>query len=207
MKKQIKPTNKLIWQGILASTLFLQACISTDSVSVTSKVSDEWELIGKIGMVYPESNCMGNDCKTRSDQGGIKWLQNRQNYHIVLNDPFGRTVLQLSGDNQQIKASAPGKQAIIASPNEFAQLLTKRKAQHRLLANLTPKDLSYWVTGRPNPDNTSKKNKNYFEQKGYTISASQWRNTPVGHMPSLVMLKKGQVKLRIVIKEWEKIAK
>ncbi len=205
--QRIKLNNKVLYPAIIASTLFLQACVSTDSVSIKTKPADSWELTGKIGMMYPEANCIGDSCKMRSDQGGIKWQQNQQSYHIVLNDPFGRAVLQISGNDQQLKATAPGQQAITGTPEEFSRLLTKGKSQHSLLANLTPKDLSYWITGRPNPDYDTKQNKNNFEQKGYTIIASQWRSTPVGYMPSLVQLKKEQVKLRIVVKEWEKLAK
>ncbi len=206
--KTITPIkNKILYTTVIASTLCLQACVSTDSVSVQEKPADSWELTGKIGMMYPEANCLGDSCKMRSDQGGIKWTQDQQHYHIVLNDPFGRAVLQISGNDQQLKAASPGQQPMVGTPEEFAQLLTDGKAKNKLLANLTPRDLSYWITGRPNPDYANKQNKNNFEQKNYTISARQWRSTPVGYMPSLVEVKKGQVKLRIVIKEWEKIAK
>ncbi|PID65951.1 MAG: hypothetical protein CR975_05325 [Gammaproteobacteria bacterium] len=196
----------LLYSSLIATSLLLQACVSPQQASVTKKIANSWALRGKIGMLYPEANCTGNDCRLRSDQGGIQWQQEKQHYTIVLNDPFGREVLQLTGDNQQVQATAPGKSAVAAAPDGFARLLTKQKTQQNLLAGLTPKDLTYWVTGRPNPDYAAKKSAHHFEQKGFTISASQWRRTPVGNLPSLVALSKGQVKLRIVIKEWSKIA-
>lgn len=191
---------------IVGGILVLQGCASTTAFS-DGKAEKAWTMNGKIGMVYPEANCVGNDCRMRSDQGSIRWQQQKTHYEIVLSDPFGRELLQLAGDNRQLTASAPGKQRISASPDEFARLLTNQKTQQQAFADVTPADLSHWITGRANPQHPVQESGNGFEQKGFHINPSQWRDTNVGKMPSLVVVKKGQITLRIVIKAWGNLAK
>lgn len=199
--------NRLNWILTVFFLLILQGCASASLSPATSKSEDQWVLSGKIGMLYPQPNCSGNDCRLQSDQGGIRWQQQKERYEITLIDPFGRELLRLAGDNRQLTATAAGKEPLETSPDSFAQLLTNQPSQQQLFADVTPKDLRYWVTGRPSPQHSAKQNNGSFEQKGFLISASQWRETNVGEMPSLVVLKKAKMTLRLVIKSWESLEK
>lgn len=186
--------------GLLA--LLLSGCVSTPKM-VNDDPIDNWSMSGKIAIVYPAKHCNKENCPKQSDQGKVAWQQQLQRYHIVLSDPFGRVVMTLRGDDTTLQATAPNQQPINTTPSEFVALLTKKRSQNAMFADLRPQDLRYWVTGRsvPNVPQVDKGN-GKFEQKGFTITGSQWRETPQGYLPSLVTVVKDQLKLRLVIKQW-----
>lgn len=204
IKKQPK---RVIFWGLVIPTLLLQGCISTNSDTfVDNRVLDRWALNGKIGLVYPQAHCQGSDCRKRSDQGGISWQQQRSDYDITITDPFGRTVLTVSGNPQQLRAQSPGENPLVVAPKEFLALLAKDSTQRSILSELSPDDLRYWVTGRVNPAYPVEKKQDTFEQKGFSISARQWRTTPAGNVPALVTVKKDDFTLRLVVREWSALA-
>lgn len=200
----MKLIKKTVSFGIVL--LFLQGCIGNKSF-VDSRVIDTWDLSGKIGIVYPSKQCQRDYCPPRSEQGNLTWQQKKSAYNIALSDPFGRVVLTLTGDEQRLLATAPGKSPIQTTPNEFMSLLIRENQQKAALSQLSPKDLRYWITGRPVPKVAhEQQGSSDFVQKGFTVSSRQWRKTPVGNMPALVVIKKEQFKLRVVIREWNKFA-
>lgn len=189
------------WLG-LAAALLMAGCATTPQ-AVNDEPIDNWALNGKIAVVYPSLNCDRDNCPKQSDQGKITWQQQLQHYHIVLSDPFGRVVMTLDGDDTTLQAAAPKQQTIHTTPSEFVTLLTQKRSKQAMFADLQPQDLRYWVTGRavPNQPKTDKGG-NAFEQKGFTITGKQWRETPLGYLPSLVTVVRDQLTLRLVIKQW-----
>lgn len=183
----------------------LQGCI-VDKSFIDSRIVDTWGLAGKIGIAYPNNRCQKDYCPPRSEQGNLKWQQRKTAYHFEVSDPFGRTVMTITGDEQQLLAKAPGQAPIHSTPSEFMSLLVGDNKQKMLLSNLSPQDLRYWVTGRPVPKVPhEKQGESDFIQKGFTINTRQWRKTAAGNMPALVIVYKGDFKLRVVIREWQKL--
>lgn len=180
----------------------LQGCANTQNHISSSKPINSWALKGKIAAIYPAPNCQGVDCRKHSDQGGIAWQQQQTNYRIVLSDPFGRTVITLDGDDKTLIAAQPGQAPVMTAPNELALRLLNQSQQQEL-ADLHPDDLRYWVTGRPNPALSHQPmGDSGFQQKGFVIKTSQWRNTEIGQVPSLITIEKNQFRLRLVVKAW-----
>lgn len=186
------------------SLLLLQGCVGTTAFMDSRAIAD-WQLSGKIGMVYPKSNCHSDNCSPKSDQGSIQWQQQQLNYDVTLSDPFGRVVMEIRGDDRQLQASSPGQAPIQTTPDAFIALLTDRSSNNRVLSELSPNDLRYWVTGRPNPDVPAKKSEQNFEQKGFVVTTRQWRKTAVGDMPSLITVVKDDFTLRLVVREWSPV--
>ncbi len=187
---------------LIAGLPVLQACVSSTSLPF-SRANDSWQFNGKIGVVYPAGNCNGNDCPLQSEQGNLQWQQQKTQYHVSIADPFNRVLMQIDGDPQTLTLKQPKQPAQTASPADFLQLLLTQNRQSSLLANITPVDLRYWLTGRQNPaENTAEKQDKSFQQKGFTIRSTQWRDTAVGKMPSLINISKGRFRLRIVVREW-----
>ncbi len=203
MKKNQK---KIILVGFVASAI-LQGCVSSSGTASTVAV-DDWQLSGKVAAVYPKTNCMKDNCSPHSDQGKIKWQQRGEEYDITVFDPFGRVVIELDGNSRMLSAVSPGQKTINTTPENFLTLLVNKKEQNKALSTLNPNDLRYWVTGRASPNAgkvTHHQDGKRFEQKGYTITTKQWRATPVGQLPSLVNIVKGKFKLRLVIRNWQKV--
>ncbi len=170
-----------------------------------SNVSDSWQLRGKIALAYPAKRCQGSgSCGRRSEQGKIHWKQRQQNYHVRLSDPFNRILMTIDGNAQSLKAQGPEQPLTQTSPNEFIAVLANN-ANSSALSNLSPEWLRYWVTGHPAPKGeVSEKRENTFVQHGYQITARKWKSTPVGRMPTLVLIEKNKSTLRLVIGEWAK---
>lgn len=198
---------RLIYLSIcFASTMTLQGCVSDAPLTTRDEIT-RWQLSGKIAVIYPEAYCNSETCRRQSDQGKINWKQNEQTYHVAISDPFGRQLMQLSGNERTLTATSPEKTPVVMSPNDFIQLMTSQTDQ-TIGADLAPADLRFWVTGRPNPKLTATdKNTQTFVQKGYEITAKQWRKTPIGYVPALVVVEKDGFTLRLVVREWENYAK
>ena len=190
----------------LAFLFFLQGCASSKGFVEQQKI-ENFSLKGKIGLIYPEPNCRGSsDCQMRNNQGGITWQQKGDDYDISVKDFFGRNVLGVSGDSRQLIATITGRAPLKATPDDFANLLIGAKSYNNVLSGFSPSDLKYWITGRVNPALPVEKNNETFSQKGFVITARNWRMTDFGNVPSLIIIKKKKFKLKLVIKDWGKIA-
>ncbi len=200
-----KKTVKKQGVKLVLLALLVQGCAS-NHIAIETRLVDQWKLNGKIAIAYPSSNCKAIGCPPRSDQGGIDWTQDKQNYTITLNDPFGRRVINIEGNEQSLTFKIPNKPQQQTTPENFVRLLIGQSKQKTALSDLTPRDLQYWLTGRPVPKiEHVKREKGVFEQKGYTVTAKQWRGSPIGNMPSLVVIKKANTMLRLVIRDWMKL--
>lgn len=187
---------------VVASLSLLSACVGT-VLPLGDASPDNWQLQGKIGLVYPKPGCGGNDCPLSSDQGNLSWQQRDKNYSIRVADPFNRVLINLQGDPQTMTVTQPGQAPTTTTPAEFLQRLAAASRQPAILTQISPNDLRYWLTGRQSPDATAtQKNDVTFVQRGFTIRATQWRDTAVGNMPSLIVISKGQFRLRLVVREW-----
>lgn len=191
--------------SVFTLLLLLSGCASTTPMMDT-RVNDNWQLNGKIGVAYPDAKCNRDNCPARSDQGRILWQQQSQRYQIEISDPFERVLIRLDGNDDNLRAQSPGKAPINATPAQFIALMVNESEQQSALSALTPHLLRHWVTGRPAPDtDVTRSGSQQFKQQGFTVAAKQWRKTTVGQMPSLVTIEKGQVKLRLVVREWQPI--
>ncbi len=131
----------------IVATILLSGCVTTTNMANTM-AADSWQLTGKIAIAYADSRCSRERCPSRSDQGKITWKQQANDYHITLNDPFGRLLITLNGNDKSLHAQSPGKAPIIAEPQQFIALMVADSEQQSILNTLTPKLLRHWVTGR-----------------------------------------------------------
>ncbi|MGY0399622.1 MAG: lipoprotein insertase outer membrane protein LolB [Ostreibacterium sp.] len=204
----MKKINKLSTKNVLFTSmilLFLQGC-ATESSLVNKSIINYWKLSGKIGITYSNNRCNRDNCPPKSIQGGIVWQQTNNQYTIRFTDPFGRKVMEVQGDNQQLLAMAPGQSSVQLKTDKFLALLLKKSGSNQDFSQLSPTDLRYWVTGRGTPGVAIKQNGDTFVQKGFTVSAGQWRQTDIGYMPSLITVKKEGFSLRLVIHQWSRVA-
>ncbi len=186
----------------LVLCLLLCGCVSQQSLP-TLPGKNQWQLSGKIGLVYPESNCRGEDCRQRSDQGKIAWQQNINDYSVDIADPFGRVVMTITGDDKALLATSAKQKTLKTTPDEFVALLVGN-TDNPALSNLSPAWLKYWVTGRPAPAlDVDRDVANGFKQAGYLIVPSGWQPTPVGEMPSVITVTKARFTLRLAVKKWQ----
>lgn len=184
---------------------FLGACVSTTPMLDTD-VTSHWQFDGKIGIAYPDTHCNTDNCLARSDQGKIKWRQSLKTYHIELSDPFGRVLIRLDGNDDSLQAQTPGTPPIHADPQQFIALMVNESKQQSVFNALTPTLLRHWVTGRPAPNVAATiVGKQQFEQQGFHIISHQWRQTDIGYLPSLIIIEQGDIKLRLVIRNWQMI--
>lgn len=64
--------------------------------------------------------------------------------------------------------------------------------------------LRRWVLGQPLKDKPVIKIKNGFEQLGWQIKSSRFKKTEIGVMPHKLKISKNQIKLTLIIDQWEK---
>ncbi len=182
-----------------------EAVATTETASsdtqATGNTENNWQLSGKIGMIYPPKTCT-NRCNKKSDQGKVVWRQQQQNYIVRLSDPFDRLVMRLEGNAEKLTAKEVGRKAIETTPDEFLGIIA-RDTGNASFSSLNPKWLSYWVTGRPAPISpVTETLENEFVQEGYRVITTRWKETAVGRKPTLIIVKKGEFSLRMSISEW-----
>jgi|GEM_PF-6476685 len=201
--------KRLLSAVTVTCSLLISGCaINTNHIDTSNKHVDDWQLDGKIAITYPNANCQRDECSLQNAQGKIHWRQKKAHYNVILFDPFGRQVMHIIGNDQVLQASSrTNTPALITSPEHFCHLLAGEMQQSDQLAALSPNDLRHWLTGRAIPNIDYRKtlgNEGQFMQKGFTVTTRQWRTTPLGQMPFLVDINKGNIKVRLVIKEWSK---
>lgn len=204
ISKRIRKSKSVLNAWLLSVTLGLVAC-AHQTLPSDKPLTHDWQLDGKLAVRYPAAdNCRDNFCPKQSDQGNIRWQQRGDDYTILLSDPFGRVLFNVSGDNKTLRFKAVNQAIIEAPTTDFLRLILSQPMAQSL-DGLSPELLRYWVSGRPAPQLPFKKTVDGFEQAGFTISAKQWRKSPIGTLPALTVVKKDQMMLRLVVRDWQQL--
>ena len=132
------------------------------------------------------------------------WQQAAERYRIDFWGPFGQGRAQIEGDGQTASLrDASGATVSGADPSALLE---------QALGWAVPVSaLRHWVRGRVDPalpataeqrDDAGKLAR--FEQAGWRVQFSRWRQTPVGAAPGRVVLQAGanQPAITVLCKEW-----
>lgn len=136
---------------------------------------DEWKLSGKLGFRSPQ-------------QGGsaaLQWTQEENNYQLLLSGPLGVGSAKIVGDDKT--AEMLYRDTVYHQPPQQLAM--------RLTGVPLPVDaLSWWVRGLPSPNqpaatdlaNAADGLAIGFEQAGWQLSFSRYRQTAAGPLPGKI---------------------
>ena len=136
--------------------------------------------------------------------GKLHWQQEKDDYQVSFNAPFGQGGLQLDGGPQSVEMRTSDGQTIVAADVES---LLFQQLGWRLPLN----SLRYWVRGVPVP--TSEKAPLLaFDEEGrlarlqqshWKIEYPAYRQVDGLMLPRKVYLENGELSVRLVIDRWE----
>lgn len=178
----------------LAVAAWLSGCTSTNQIADTKNI-DDWEMRAKLAIVYPPKSCPTEVCRQQSEQGKIDWKQVGKQTTFSVYDPFGKELFSFSGDDKSGQAMVQGQPQTITDVKGFFS--------EQLKVEIEPSNFRHWLVGRVDPAfPVSNKDIDSFEQNGFEIEARYWREESVGNVPTLVIIRKGEYTIRVVIREW-----
>lgn len=151
---------------------------------------DHWAFVGKFSIRVQGT-----------DSGSIHWAQNKQHYEIHLFGPMHMGSVKLEGNTHQVtlwkKADEP---------------LTDKNVEHLLFKafnwQLPVSALPYWLLGRLKPHMPSEKmldqynHISWLKQQGWEVNLSKYTPLSGVDLPTHLELINGQMKVKLVIKEW-----
>ncbi|MCB1667293.1 MAG: lipoprotein insertase outer membrane protein LolB [Porticoccaceae bacterium] len=162
---------------------------------------EQWHINGKMG--YKQGS-----------EGGSAWLdwqQNRDNFEVRLNGPFGAGTTSITGNARVTRLLQSDQQPIVAS--------SARELTRYLFGWYWPvEDLRYWVRGVPSPltpthDQTRNEQQllSTLEQAGWQLEFSNYANYPVngqqwslpGKIRGKLLEDNGDTSFTLIIKSWQ----
>ena len=155
----------------------------------------DFRLRGKIGVRDDTGN-------GTAFSASFDWVQAGSAYAIELWGPFGQGRTRLDGDDSTLTVT-DGRGAVLAG--ESPQALMREHLGWSAPVNV----LQHWIRGRPAPghranvldldaDGRAKR----FEQLGWTVELSRWRDSVAGPVPGRVRATRQDRRITIVCKEW-----
>ena len=154
---------------------------------------ESWSLSGKIGIRVNDQNQASN----------LSWTQKLAHYHVFMSGPLGQGATTISGTNDHLQLAIAGEPPY--STNEPEQLLYQRLGWSFPLTHL-----SWWVRGLPAPGSLHQQTLDdlqrlkHLTQSGWQIDYRNYQQ--IGHLElpaKLVMQRGDQLKLTVVIKQWQ----
>ena len=142
---------------------------------------------------------------TTSNGSGSAWLdweQTGDKTNAHLSGPFGAGAAQVLSSSQHATLKQAGEEDVHA---KSAGALT-----YQLFGWSFPiEQLRYWVRGVPAPHTQvsaltldSSGLLSLLVQDGWTLSFTHYQNTPVGPLPSKIRASSGDIRIKLIIKEW-----
>lgn len=154
-----------------------------------------WGLKGRVGIRHGEDGW----------QAGLEWRQDGDDVAITLFDPLGRKVAMLNGDAGQVGLKTSQGNAAVAGNAEALM-------DDLLGWSLPVSGLRYWVRGLPAPNAGAGETQMewdergrvaHLEQDGWDIVYSEYEDTPGLSMPRVLRLRRGDVAVKLLVKEWQ----
>ena len=126
----------------------------------------------------------------------ITWKRRLADENIRLSGPLGQggMVIHISEDFVGIDRG----EGEIRYPDRSDEFITEQ------LGFYVPfKSLRYWVIGLVDPEAAFEDIENGFVQNGWTVLIRQMQQTEVGMMPRKIDVSNGEVKLKLIIDQWQ----
>lgn len=176
---------------VLSALLALSGCASYTPTPVDTGVSlppsNEFTASGKLGIRSNDVN----------ESARFSWIQQGPDYEIELLDPFGRQVMNLTGETGQVvlrSNSAPPQ--VANTPEELMQQL--------LGWQIPVAPARYWLQGHPAPGvSFDQQQKNQFQQLGWTVDVLMLQQISGGNVPRKVRMTHDDLQLTLIIAEWQ----
>jgi len=150
-----------------------------------------WHIKGKIGY------------RSDADAGSawLDWRQHQEQFDLHLGGPFGAGTVQLVGDERSAILRQADEPEI--SAHSAADLSVK------VLGWRLPVDaLVYWIRGIPAPQQSHTEAHytpdgalNRFEQSGWQLKLSRYRDTSAGRLPGKIIATRDSVRFTLLIQD------
>ncbi|CAG1020032.1 Outer-membrane lipoprotein LolB [Patescibacteria group bacterium] len=179
----------------LASILLLSGCSlfpiePTIPYSKTASLPlykvNNWSLDGRLSISNTKDSWNAN----------MDWHHDIEKEHIKLSGPLGQgaTVIQLTKESVTID-KGDGKAQTSNQPQQFI---------NQQLGMFVPvASLRYWVIGLPEPNVDFVETATGFKQAGWLIDYKQMQTVKTNTLPYKVHVSNEQVKLKLIIDEWQ----
>lgn len=192
-----KPSSKYLFLGLI-SVVLIGGCRTL--VPLDSDLDADFRLRGKIGV-------RGVNNSDGASNGGafsasFDWVQAGDAYRIELWGPFGQGRVRLAGDSRGVTITdARGRSVLEEAP----EVLMERE-----LGWSAPVDaLRHWVQGTPAPGHGVGESEREgderlvrFEQRGWVVELSRWRDHEGGELPGRVVATAPGRRVTVVCREW-----
>jgi outer membrane lipoprotein LolB len=137
-----------------------------------------------------------------SASGSVQWWQGKEGFDLRLHGAFGRGALRLTENTAGARLERADQAPIEASSAAV------------LIADALPdtplplQSLRYWVTGRPAPGKVDAQQLDadnrlaLLRQDGWEIRYLEYQPVPPWALPSKLQASKGDIELRLAVKQW-----
>lgn len=156
-----------------------------------------WQAKGRIGILTAQGN---------SGAASFNWTQSDGRYQIYLFGPLGMGKVQLSGE--------PGQVTLAKSRDEVYRATTAEALiQQQVGWTLPVSNLHYWIRGIPSPHSPAQTELDHqqrlqrLEQNGWVITYEAYQHQNGLDLPTKMALVYEQLKVKIVISDWQPIGK
>jgi outer membrane lipoprotein LolB len=176
--------------------LLLSACSTLPppappgDMTITGSAGDEWQLSGRVAIRQGQ----------RADSASIDWAQLREHYRIELSGPFGQGGARIDGNAANVTLQIAGDDRRYHGDTPEAVM------QQALGWYLPVSQAFYWVQGRPDPSYPHRPLAEAigFHQLGWQIEVRRVvQLRPDLVLPALLELRYGDLRLRLLIRQWQ----
>lgn len=154
---------------------------------------DGWQIRGKLGIQSTDNG----------GSGTLFWLQRQHYFDIRLAGPLGQGATRLTG--------RPGEVLLTSSQGQFQADSPEELLESQLGWRLPVSNLLWWVRGLPAPQQSSPAQLQFnphsrlqeLQQDNWHIQYQDYVEYDGYWLPTRLMLQGQQLKLTLVIKEWQ----
>lgn len=184
--------------ALAAAALLLAACapqparppVDAAANAALARRLDHWQLSGKIAVRQDD----------HGHSGFLTWRQDGERYRIRVAGPLGTGGFTVDGGPGAVTLITADRQVTAASPE---QLLDKALGWH-----IPVSPLIYWVRGLPAPGGLEsiqydKGLPATLSQNGWQVAFASFTTVDAVVLPSRLVLARGDVRIIVVIKQWQ----
>ncbi|WP_025819244.1 lipoprotein insertase outer membrane protein LolB [Shewanella marina] len=194
--------TKYIIPLMIISSIALSGCVSlpqapAEKITVAqASQADTWELKGKIAIKTPDDNVSTN----------LYWLHSPQNNQLKLITMLGTTALSLTDNQQGASLDVDGH----TYHNKDAQQLLNQVSGW----DIPLTELPMWVTGQATANDhiISRNQQGQIKQLQsddplpWHIDYRSWQQQSGATIPRLMIIRRGQLQIKIQVNQWQAYA-